>query len=202
MNRLSLFRCSALVAGVLALPLLASAADTSPSTAGPVLCKDGTTAAHGGKGACSHHGGVDKSGKGTTGTSSGSPESTAQPSAAPTSPSPSATPSSSGTAVLCNDGTTATHSGRGACSWLQLVRRRHCLIGQHRGTASDTRRAFQHCHGHTARRAIDASASPQSGSRPGWRTRSRLGQYFVEGLPLQWRSLVRQDQTRSVHERG
>jgi hypothetical protein len=53
-----------------------------------VLCKDGTTATHSGKGACSHHGGVNKSGTASTTGSSGSTGSAAP--AAPTAPAPAA----------------------------------------------------------------------------------------------------------------
>jgi hypothetical protein len=111
---------SALLASVLALPLLGSAADTATSatdTAAPVLCKDGTTATHSGKGACSHHGGVNKSATASTSSSSsGSAGSTA--STATTTAAPAAAPAASAAAgsVLCKDGTTATHSGKGACS--------------------------------------------------------------------------------------
>ena len=101
----------ALLAGVLAFPLASGAADTASSTSTtPVLCKDGTTATHTGKGACSHHGGVNKSGASSDGNAaSGSSGGT---------PSNTAAPASSGVAtpVQCNDGTTATHAGKGACS--------------------------------------------------------------------------------------
>jgi hypothetical protein len=58
-----------LTASLLAVTLLGSPAPTPAQTApaagsassGPVICKDGTTAAHGGRGACSGHGGIDKS---------------------------------------------------------------------------------------------------------------------------------------------
>ena len=106
---------SVLLASVLALPLLGSAADATGAAA-PVLCKDGTTATHSGKGACSHHGGVDKSGTASTsGSSSGSSGNAATAAAAPAT---AAAPASSAAAgsVLCKDGTTATHTGKGACS--------------------------------------------------------------------------------------
>jgi hypothetical protein len=106
---------SALLASVLAFPLLGSAADTTDAAA-PVLCKDGTTATHSGKGACSHHGGVNKSGTASTSSSSsGSSGSAATPAAAPAAPAAPA-PSAAGGSVLCKDGTTATHTGKGACS--------------------------------------------------------------------------------------
>jgi hypothetical protein len=112
---------SALLASVLAFPLLGSAADTTtPATdaSAPLpVCKDGTTATHTGKGACSHHGGVNKTGATSTGASSGSAATGAAP-AAPASPAaPAATDSSAaGGSPLCKDGTTATHTGKGACS--------------------------------------------------------------------------------------
>jgi hypothetical protein len=112
---------SALLASMLAFPLLGSAADTAtPATDASVplpQCKDGTTATHTGKGACSHHGGVNKTGSTSTGASSGSAASGAAP-AAPASPAaPAATDSSAaGGSLLCKDGTTATHTGKGACS--------------------------------------------------------------------------------------
>ncbi len=103
---------SALLASVLAFPLLVSAADATDAAA-PVLCKDGTTATHSGKGACSHHGGVNKSGTASSSSSSsGSSGGAATPAAAPAAP---AAPAAAGSA-LCKDGTTATHTGKGACS--------------------------------------------------------------------------------------
>jgi hypothetical protein len=69
-----------------------------------VKCKDGTTSAHSGRGACSGHGGVDKSAAAGSGTSAA-----AAPAADPAAP-------AAGSAVKCKDGTTSAHSGRGACS--------------------------------------------------------------------------------------
>ena len=108
---------SVLLATVLAFPLIGRSADTATSAADaapPPICKDGTTATHSGKGACSHHGGVDKSATASTSSSSSS----SSGSAAATAAAPSAAPASSAaaSAVLCKDGTTATHSGKGACS--------------------------------------------------------------------------------------
>lgn len=49
--------CGLLIcAALLAMPALSGAADAST----PVTCKDGTTSPHGGRGACSGHGGIDK----------------------------------------------------------------------------------------------------------------------------------------------
>jgi hypothetical protein len=47
-----------LVAAMMVAPAVSTA---QGSSAGPVACKDGTTAAHGGRGACRGHGGVNKS---------------------------------------------------------------------------------------------------------------------------------------------
>jgi hypothetical protein len=85
----------AVVGAVLAFPLVGSAQDTS-TTAAPattVLCKDGTTATHTGKGACSHHGGVNKSGTASGSGASGS--SSAAPTAPAATPAPTPAPSAS-----------------------------------------------------------------------------------------------------------
>lgn len=68
--------CGLLIcAALLAMPGMSGAADAST----PVTCKDGTTSPHGGRGACSGHGGIDKAatkaasqGTGTGGSSSSS----------------------------------------------------------------------------------------------------------------------------------
>ena len=96
----SLMGSALLAAAVLAAPALSFAQATSANTSAQVSCKDGTTAAHGGRGACSGHGGIDKSAK------SGS--------ASARSATPAAGASGS-SAVTCKDGTTAAHGGRGAC---------------------------------------------------------------------------------------
>jgi hypothetical protein len=57
--KLNASMCGAiLVAAMLVAPAVSTA---QGSGAGPVACKDGTTAAHGGRGACRGHGGVNKS---------------------------------------------------------------------------------------------------------------------------------------------
>ena len=84
---------------LLGVPGVASA----QSTSNPVICNDGTTYPHGGRGACKGHGGVNKSAS-----ASGS-----QSSAAPAAASSSGSSASPGT-VICNDGTTS-RGGRGAC---------------------------------------------------------------------------------------
>ncbi len=69
---MNLAKLNGLVCGALCAAALASApavslaqAATTPaassSSSGPVTCKDGTTSPHGGRGACSGHGGIDKS---------------------------------------------------------------------------------------------------------------------------------------------
>lgn len=74
-RRICSLLCSTFLAAMLAYPLAAGAADTD-ATAASVKCKDGTTAAHTGRGACSHHGGVDKS-AGSSSASGASGESSA-----------------------------------------------------------------------------------------------------------------------------
>src|SRR5271156_5429423 len=109
--------CSVVLAAALAAPGVALAQDTSTPASNPVTCKDGTTSPHGGRGACSGHGGIDKSA--SAGSSTAAPAAAAAPaaSAAAAAPAASGSPSSSGaTTVTCKDGTTSTHSGRGACS--------------------------------------------------------------------------------------
>jgi hypothetical protein len=102
----------ALLAGVLAFPLVGKAADTA--TAAPVLCKDGSTSAKTGKGACSHHGGVDKSGAASTSGAASSGSSSGSSAPAPSAAAPA---TSTGAApLLCKDGTASTTTGRGACS--------------------------------------------------------------------------------------
>jgi hypothetical protein len=110
---------AALAAALLAAPALSTAQSTSSS--GPVTCKDGTTSPHGGRGACSGHGGIDKSA--TAAAAGGGTAAPAAPAtAAPATAAPAAAaaaPSSSGSAggpVTCKDGTTSPHGGRGACS--------------------------------------------------------------------------------------
>jgi hypothetical protein len=87
---------------VFALSLPAWAADSTD----PTTCKDGTTSAATGKGACSGHGGVKKAAKTATATA-------APTAAAPAAP---AAPAGSGSPKTCTDGTTSTATGKGACS--------------------------------------------------------------------------------------
>jgi hypothetical protein len=102
--------CSALLTGgVLAYPV-ASIAQDAATTAPLPTCKDGTTATHAGKGACSHHGGVDKSkssGTSSSGTAAApAPAPAPAPSAAPAPVAPPAAaptaPPAAGTAMKAN----------------------------------------------------------------------------------------------------
>jgi hypothetical protein len=102
---------TALLASLLTVPLLCTAA-YAQTAATSVLCKDGTTSTTTGKGACSHHGGVNKSG---TAAGSGAAATSGAP-AAPAAPSAPASSASGSGSVLCKDGTTSTTTGRGACS--------------------------------------------------------------------------------------
>lgn len=105
-TRFSGLSLSAVFAAVLlAAPAISSAQSTS---SGPVVCNDGTTSPHGGRGACSGHGGVNKA------ASSGGTAPAATAAAAPATAGAAA--SASGTQVVCKDGTTSPHGGRGACS--------------------------------------------------------------------------------------
>ncbi len=57
--KLNALMCGALLLGAM---MVAPAVSTAQgSSASPVACQDGTTAAHGGRGACSGHGGINKS---------------------------------------------------------------------------------------------------------------------------------------------
>ncbi|MBV8878090.1 MAG: signal peptide protein [Gammaproteobacteria bacterium] len=87
-----------------------------------MVCKDGTTSTHSGRGACSGHGGVNKaaSSGGTApgaapaaGASAGAASGSS--SAGGSSPASGASPAGGGP-VVCKDGTTSPHGGRGACS--------------------------------------------------------------------------------------
>jgi hypothetical protein len=79
--------CTALLAGVLTFPLMSTAQEATS-----VRCKDGTTSTRTGRGACSHHGGVDKSAaEGSSSTSGGNgaaPPTSSAPTAAPPPPPP------------------------------------------------------------------------------------------------------------------
>jgi hypothetical protein len=119
---MKLARLTPLLCGALALAMVCvapSVGSAKDADAGPVTCKDGTTSPHGGSGACSKHGGIDKSKSGGTksaaGASSGhaAPAATAHP--APGEPTATAAASSAAGSIKCKDGTTAAQGGRSRC---------------------------------------------------------------------------------------
>ena len=124
----NLFTGARLAAGLLTVTFIVSASLAAAQTpaaggtaGGPVTCKDGTTSPHGGRGACSGHGGIDKSATaGSTSAGSGSATSPATSAPAAASASTSTGAGSAGATgsgpVTCKDGTTSPHGGRGACS--------------------------------------------------------------------------------------
>jgi hypothetical protein len=100
--------------GILAAPLMAFAmslpAWAADGSSAPTTCKDGTTSATTGRGACSGHGGVQRASK-----HKAAADTAAEP-AAPAAAPATAAPAVAGAALTCKDGTTSTASGRGACS--------------------------------------------------------------------------------------
>ena len=85
LTRLSTFICGALCAvalGAAPAMTLAQATGATPAASTPVKCKDGTTSPHGGRGACSGHGGIDKSASAGAAASAAAPAATAAPAAA------------------------------------------------------------------------------------------------------------------------
>src|SRR6201990_2246622 len=96
---------TSLLARLLRLPMLCVTAQAQ-TAATPVTCKDGTTSTTTGKGACSHHGGVDKSAAAASG---GAPRNSTPAPPTPPAPAPStpAAPAAAGS-VMCKDGTTST----------------------------------------------------------------------------------------------
>lgn len=90
-------------AALLALPAV-SAADSST----PVTCKDGTTSPHGGRGACSGHGGIDKAAtKAAQG--SGSSSSAAENSSSGSSTGASSSSAAGGAAAPAPGSSSSTH---------------------------------------------------------------------------------------------
>ncbi len=104
---------------LLAAVALPAAADTAPAA---TTCKDGTTSTATGKGACSHHGGVQTAAASPAAPAAPAPAvSPAAPPATPKAAAPAAAPKAAappaGATAKCNDGTYSTaknHSG--ACS--------------------------------------------------------------------------------------
>ena len=94
-------------AALLAAPALSSAQDASTTT---VNCNDGTSS-HGGRGACSGHGGVNKA----AAVAGQQAAQSATEAAAPAAPATAASSSASSGSVTCKDGT-SSKGGKGACS--------------------------------------------------------------------------------------
>jgi hypothetical protein len=117
MNKLVLAVASLALAAICAVPVRAQ------DTSGPVTCSDGTTSPHGGRGACSKHGGIKKDATATPAATAAAPaaaSAAAKPAAAPAAapaatakstaaakPAAAAAPASTGTSVN-NDATGAT----------------------------------------------------------------------------------------------
>src|SRR5580700_11231536 len=112
---MNIVRFNRLLCGTLMAAALCAATTlwAQDSTSSPVVCKDGTSAAHGGRGACSGHGGINKS---ASAGASGASAAAAPPAAAASTPASPAPAAPASPAVTCKDGTTAAHGGRGACS--------------------------------------------------------------------------------------
>ena len=85
MKKLTLALAGLTLAALWIVP--AQAKDTS----GPVTCKDGTTAAHGGRGACSKHGGIKKDAEPAKAATEAAPAAPAAPAVTAKTPAPAAT---------------------------------------------------------------------------------------------------------------
>jgi len=88
-----LFCAALLCALAVSFPMLGNAADAAST---PVTCKDGTTSPHGGRGACSGHGGIDKAATAAANGGASAPAATSPPAA---SANPSAKPAPAPTAT-------------------------------------------------------------------------------------------------------
>jgi hypothetical protein len=117
-----LVNLASLMCGALLLVVVSAAPSLSraeEAKASPVTCKDGTTSPHGGRGACSGHGGIAKSrsaAKSAAGASSGhaGPAATAHPLPSAAAATPAAL--SAASSIKCKDGTIASNGGRSRCS--------------------------------------------------------------------------------------
>jgi len=97
-----------LVGALLGVPAPALAQADSTAAATAVICKDGTTSPHGGRGACSGHGGVNKSASaGSSAAAGATPATAASAPAVPAAPAPAA-PKSATTAAAPAAMTAAT----------------------------------------------------------------------------------------------
>jgi len=118
MNRLALAASALALAALVSTPCFAAAAS------GPVTCTDGTTSPHGGRGACSKHGGIKKGAD--TAKAPVAAAAPAAPAAAPAakaaapaakSAAPAAAAGADGATAKCKDGTFSHSKHRsGTCS--------------------------------------------------------------------------------------
>lgn len=109
MNRLALLASGLALAALFSTPCFADAAS------GPVTCTDGSTSAHGGKGACSHHGGIKKDGAAPA--AAAAAPAAAAPAAAPAAPAaaaPAAKPAATMAAAKPAKSAAMTSSPEGA----------------------------------------------------------------------------------------
>lgn len=99
LTRLNTFLCGALCAAALGAAPMVTLAQASPAASAastPVKCKDGTTSPHGGRGACSGHGGIDKSASASAPAAAAAPAAPAAAApAAPAAPAAAAAPAAS-----------------------------------------------------------------------------------------------------------
>lgn len=101
-------KLASLSVALLALTTVTATARAQDSTA-KAICKDGTTATTTGRGACSHHGGVDKTKTTSSGAVAPAPASTATK-ATPTAPAQPATPAAAATTTTKSSSSSAGSS--------------------------------------------------------------------------------------------
>ena len=129
-NRPGLLLCRLLIAGAIAAwPIAGMTADTSA----PVQCKDGTSSPHGGRGACSGHGGIDKAataakaGTTATGATAPTPPAPPAPPAAATAPSPPPPPPAPAPSAKSTTSAAAAPGGGPGMVWVNTASKvYHC----------------------------------------------------------------------------